>query len=287
MTSISFGLNRWIFLVSLGLLPFGNSATAQADFRLGLSLGFGSTNQKVEEVVGNSGGDFSKQFSNTFSFSALASMIPDTGFGWSSGFELTHQEMKSGYGDVDPNAEASLFPRNAIVQVTRYAIPLMMHYRKPIGQKVPVSMQIGTGMSLDFYEPYSGYFAYTSPYETGASRLDAVIYQEYRVPNAVSGSARLEASLGYEFSRGGRAELGGLLSLGLRKIYEGEFYLFEDAEAAYFPLKRGVDFNEIVTNEAPVDHYKYRSKGSFGVVYLRYWLPNIVFPFGAKQQIKD
>ncbi|MGD1843859.1 MAG: hypothetical protein ACFB10_00520 [Salibacteraceae bacterium] len=282
---ISIRLLTLVTAFALCLFPFDATVLAQSNLQFGLSAGFGSTRQSINEVVATSGDNFGNRFSSTLPLGIYASMIPYKGLGWSSGFELTYQEMRAGYGDRinnNPDGGVLLTPRNAVESITRYSIPLMLHYRKPVSQLAPISAQIGAGFALDFYDSYSGYSATGQSIDSGTVQLDEAVYNNYIIPHTVSGSFRVEANLGYDFTRGGRLELGALFSFGLRNIYEGDFYYFENVEAPADPQGLLIDFEELVNREQPVDHYSYTSRGSYGVLYMRYWLPHLIFPFTKK-----
>lgn len=263
-----------ILLLFLAFLP---DTEAQSNFRIGVSGGFGSTRLDVKPIIATTGDDFGSRFSTTVPLGLMAGWFKPNGLGVSTGLEFTLQEMRAGYGDRPGEQEEAFFtPRNATEAVPRISIPIMAHYRKSISQTMPLSMQFGAGVAVDFYDAYSGAAGSGFGIDT-TDRFQEVFWaSQYEVLHTVSASARLEASIGLDFTRGSRLELGSIFSLGLQKIYEGEFYYYENVSTPsnFFT---GDGLSTLIDENTPLDQYHFSSRGSYLAVYLRYWLPRLSF----------
>lgn len=285
--------SKYTLYSCLGLVfLFGSviECQSQSKFRIGLSGGFGSTRLAVNPVVANGPDRFGTRFSTTVPLGLHAGWFKAEGFGFSTGLQLTMQEVRAGYGDRPGTNQGNrvLSPRNAVESIPRFSIPLMAQYRKSISQTMPLSMQFGAGLAVDFYDPFSGYSATSfGGFDTLNPMGDVLSVSQYEILRTVSASAKLEASIGIDFTRGSRLELGSVFSFGLQNIYEGDYYYFEDVNIPdqIFFGEEG-DFEEFLKDNTPLDHYSFSSRGSYLVVYLRYWLPRLGFMDNLKKTPK-
>lgn len=251
-------------------IGFQYRSIAQSNFRIGFATGLGSSGISAKAHQRLVGGKSTHRSSATKPKIIQIAWQPVKGWGFSTGIENTYQNLSRSYFHEEAQTSVSLGN-----DFQRWSIPLMLTYRNWISKKHYLAGLVELGGAIGLQEVNKNDPNRKGRYFAGdpTGRLGARSAWAYRhhSPSVLSASLRMTLAFSLDLVGGGRLDWGASGRLGLRSLYEGEFYFLEASpDASYAPNS---DFQDFVDEQTITDHYELTSKGSFAVLFVRYWLP--------------